>query len=202
MMAMDWVVIVVGFVPAVVLHELAHGWVANRLGDATAKEAGRLTLNPLRHVDLMGSILLPALLIVTRAPYVFGWAKPVPINIARLRNPRRDLALVALAGPIMNLLLATAGAIILKLIPSVEWRAILTVAIYINIGLAVFNLIPVPPLDGSRLVFSLLPIGAARIYAQLEGVGMLIVFALVSFGILDQIIWPVMKAISHLLGVS
>ena len=157
---------VVPLVIAIVFHEVAHGLVAKRLGDTTAEERGRLTLNPFKHVDPFGTVILPLILAISHAP-VFGWAKPVPVNYARLRHPRRDMVLVALAGPGMNLLLALLGAIILAVTLSVSSNpnSATTVLIagnalnfvLINIFLGVFNLLPVPPFDGGHVVEGLLP---------------------------------------------
>jgi Zn-dependent protease len=157
---------IVPLIIAIVFHEVAHGLVAKRLGDTTAEERGRLTLNPLKHVDPFGTVILPLLLAISHAP-VFGWAKPVPVNYARLRHPRRDMVLVALAGPGMNLLLALVGAIILAVTLALSSDAksptTLLIAgnalnfVLINIFLGVFNLLPVPPFDGGHVVEGLLP---------------------------------------------
>jgi Zn-dependent protease len=151
---------------AIVFHEVSHGLVARRLGDPTAEQAGRLTFNPIRHVDLFGTVILPLMLALSHAP-VFGWAKPVPVNYRRLRHPRRDMVLVALAGPGMNLLLAVVGAMVLAatLAVSRNPNGITTTLIagnamnfvLINLFLAVFNLLPVPPFDGGHVVEGLLP---------------------------------------------
>jgi len=161
----------VPLVIAIVFHEVAHGLVARSLGDPTASERGRLSFNPIKHVDLFGTVLLPLMLVISQAGAIFGWAKPVPVNYARLRNPRRDMVLVALAGPGMNLLLAIAGAAILaatmSLSGSAEDGATLFIVknllnfIGINIFLGVFNLLPVPPFDGGHVVEGLLPPAAA-----------------------------------------
>lgn len=192
---------------AVVLHEVAHGAVAYALGDPTAAEAGRLTLNPVRHLDPIGSVILPGLLLLTSAVlgtrgFVFGWAKPVPVDFSRLRNPRRDGILVALAGPGTNLLLATASAFGLAALPNEGGAGLEAVALVlrqslvINCVLAVFNLLPVPPLDGSRVVLSLLPLPAARAFVRLERVGMLIVLLIVlNTGILPVLVRPVLNFI-------
>lgn len=157
----------VPLVIAIVFHEVAHGLVARRLGDSTAEAKGRLSLNPIRHIDPFGTVILPMLLAISHAP-VFGWAKPVPVNYGRLRNPRRDMVLVALAGPGMNLLLALAGTALLAATIVVSGGATRTGAaafvaanalnfVLINIFLAVFNLLPVPPFDGGHVVEGLLP---------------------------------------------
>ena len=157
----------VPLVIAIVFHEVAHGLVARRLGDPTAEERGRLTFNPIKHVDPFGTVILPLLLAVSHAGAIFGWAKPVPVNYARLRRPRRDMVLVALAGPGMNLLLAVAGALALTVTISLSGGAETGTArfvalnalnfVYINIFLGVFNLLPVPPFDGGHVVQGLLP---------------------------------------------
>ena len=147
-------------IPSVVLHEVSHGYVAYRLGDPTAKEQHRLTLNPLAHIDPFGTLLLPALLIVSGLP-AFGYAKPVPVNFSRLRNPRRDSLLVALVGPFVNILLSAVGFAICELALHVTQSALmLNIGVYfglVNLTLAVFNLLPIPPLDGSAIIERLVP---------------------------------------------
>lgn len=170
---------------AITLHEAAHGFVAWRLGDDTAFNRGRVSFNPLRHIDTFGTVLLPALLILLRAPFVFGWAKPVPVNFRRLRHPRRDMILVAAAGPGANLVLATVAALLLNLVPlfpevAGQWLSDNFVnAILINLVLAVFNLFPLPPLDGGRIAVGLLPSALARPLARLERFGLLIIVGLI-----------------------
>lgn len=178
-------VIAVPAILAITLHEAAHGYAALTFGDPTAKEAGRLSLNPLRHVDPMGTLLLPGLLILTSAPFLFGWAKPVPVNFGRLRSPRADMVWVALAGPGMNIALAVLSGILMRLIPfepgltgSVINTA-LQYSIFINVILAVFNMIPLPPLDGGRVAVGLLPLPLARALARTEKYGILIVLGVV-----------------------
>ncbi|MFA6378851.1 MAG: site-2 protease family protein [Candidatus Omnitrophota bacterium] len=187
---------------SVILHEIAHGWVAYRLGDPTAKNAGRLTLNPFPHIDLLGTVLLPGILLLTHSPIVFGWAKPVPVNFALLRHPKRDMIWVGLAGPFVNIFLASALAIVMQINILPAAQPFLKMGILVNLVLAVFNLIPIPPLDGSRFVLGILPYKIARSYAQLERYGVVIVFLLLYFGVLDHVIWPVVDLLSHYLGIK
>jgi Zn-dependent protease len=189
---------------AVVFHEVAHGWVANRLGDPTAARLGRLTLNPFAHVDLFGTILVPLLLITARAPFVFGWAKPVPVNYNNLRNPKRDMMWVAVAGPVTNLLLAAGCAVLWRLLAptgaaqgqanSVDFLAPVVLmaqsGIIINVTLAVFNLLPLPPLDGGRVLVGLLPDPLSSHVARIEPFGFIILIVLLMTRTLDQIITP------------
>lgn len=189
---------------AVVIHEYAHGWVAYRLGDPTARYMGRLTLNPLAHIDPFGTILLPLFLILTRSPFIFGWAKPVPIDFLSLRHPKRDMIWVGLAGPIANILLAVLLSSILRFFPRPTnslFELMLGSAVIINLVLATFNLLPVPPLDGSRVLFGLLPKRAAFNYIALEPYGFLIIIALLYLRITDLVIWPVVNILAKILGI-
>ncbi|HEY6662657.1 MAG TPA: site-2 protease family protein [Sphingomicrobium sp.] len=178
----------VPLVIAIVFHEVAHGLVARRLGDPTAAERGRLSFNPIRHVDPFGTVILPLALAVSGAGAIFGWAKPGPVDYARLRNPRRDMILVALAGPGMNLLLATFGALLLAATVSLSGGAEDGVAklvalnalnfIYINIFLGIFNLLPVPPFDGGHVVEGLLPPPLAVQFRKIGRFSLLVFVAL------------------------
>ncbi|MCX5681227.1 MAG: site-2 protease family protein [Candidatus Omnitrophica bacterium] len=186
---------------SVILHEIAHGWVADRLGDPTAKLKGRLTLNPLVHIDLIGTILLPAVLMLTKSPIIFGWAKPVPVNFSFLRNPKRDMIWVGLAGPIVNIFLVVflSAFLHLNFLPIIA--PFLKIGIMVNLVLAIFNLIPIPPLDGSRFIMGILPHDLARVYAGLERYGIIIVFLLLYFGVLNSAIWPIVNFFARYLGV-
>jgi len=199
-MSIEVVVLITALLFAVVIHEYAHGWVANKRGDSTARLAGRLTLNPLKHIDILGTIIVPtALRLMGLMP--IGWAKPVPVNFANLNNPRRDMILVAIAGPAVNIVAAFMVSLLLRweFFVSAVFQSKLTEIIflfliyftYINLLLAVFNLMPIPPLDGSRIVLGLLPYSLAKLYSQIEPFGIIVLLVLLNLGFLrfiDKII--------------
>jgi Zn-dependent protease len=183
---------------AITLHEAAHGYAARHFGDLTAYQAGRISLNPLRHVDLVGTIIVPAvILLLSAGNFLFGWAKPVPVNFGRLRNPKKDMFWVAAAGPGVNLLMAIGWGLVLKGAVDMPHHAYSQamaemgrVGININAVLMLLNLLPLPPLDGGRIAVSLLPHRAAWRFAQLEPYGMFILLALLFTGVLETILGP------------
>ncbi len=171
---------------SVIIHELAHGSVAYSLGDPTAKYAGRLTLNPLKHLDPIGSIILPLLLFIAHSPFLFGWAKPVPVNPNNFRDKKYGEIKVSIAGPLSNIGLAILFGLVLRFVPMQFMNegmvTALGITVYINIWLAIFNLIPIPPLDGSWILFNLLPRRFEYVKVFLQSYGILILFLLILFG--------------------
>ncbi len=181
---------------SVMLHEISHGYVAEHLGDPTARQAGRLTLNPIKHVDPFGSVILPFILFAMNSPVLFGWAKPVPYNPAYLKNPKTGAGKIAMAGPLSNLIIAVVFGILFRFLPVVGYSVdspiyvFFSTIVLLNLLLAVFNLVPLPPLDGSKVLFSLLPAGETtlRLEMFLERYGMFILLFFIFFGF--QLITP------------
>jgi Zn-dependent protease len=199
---------------AITLHEAAHGYVARYFGDYTAYQAGRVSLNPLNHIDPVGTVLIPVVLLVTTAgQFVFGWAKPVPVNFGNLRDPKRDMLWVAAAGPGANLFMALCWAVALKLTFvlagndfTYPLQQMARGGVAINLGLMVLNLVPIPPLDGGRIAVSLLPHRMAHRFAMIEPYGLIIIVVLLATKVLGAVIWPVVilcrRLIYALLGLS
>jgi Zn-dependent protease len=193
----------------ITLHEVAHGWIAKYLGDKTALMMGRITLNPLKHIDPVGTILVPGMLMLLGGP-IFGWAKPVPVTWQNLRNPKRDMALVALAGPAANLAMAFFWALVARvgvmLAPTSAWTSVPMilmgkVGIILNLVLMVLNLLPLPPLDGGRIMTSVLPGPLAYRFSRIEPYGFIILIALLATGILWRVVSPPVAGLEHLLGL-
>lgn len=197
---------------AITLHEVAHGWVANKLGDSTAKMLGRLTLNPIKHIDPIGTIALPiGMLVMSMAtmgqPLAFGWAKPIPVNTRNLRKPRRDMAIVAIAGPLSNFLMAIFWIVLIpifiNIIPDENIaRGFVTMAqigLVFNLVLMVLNLLPLPPLDGGRVLAGVVPAPVANLLDRIEPYGFFILIGLLFLGVLDKIIGPIILGLYQML---
>ena len=206
---------------AIVFHECAHGWMANRLGDPTAKLMGRITLNPIPHVDIFGTILIPLFLLITNSSFMFGYAKPVPVDYRNLRDPHKDMLWIGLAGPLANIILMFISAIIWKLMIvtsgqyagytildklQVSYRitqpliGMIQYSVLINMVLAIFNLIPIPPLDGSRIVMGLLPPDLAEPYSRIEPYGFFIIIALFMTGTFTHLVGPMFTGMQRILS--
>ena len=189
---------------AITLHEYAHGWVANKLGDSTAKMLGRLTANPIKHIDPVGTILIPGLLLLTSAPFLFGYAKPIPVNTRNLKNIRKDMALIAIAGPLANLVMAFAWGFVMLFASSLSDPAIAKGiiqmgynGILINVVLMVLNLLPLPPLDGGRVLAGIVPRNIANTLDKIEPYGFFILLGLMIMGVLGAILSPFIEPITH-----
>lgn len=210
--------IVVSILPilvAITIHEVSHGFVANKLGDPTAKFSGRLTLNPLVHIDLVGTIIMPVMLfVISNGQFIFGYAKPVPINPMNFKNPRRDMAISAAAGPVTNMILAVASEILLGIVVlfdnisggaagavSVPLALMFNYSVKINIVLAVINMMPIPPLDGGRVLVGFLPHQKAVSYSKIEPYGFIIVLLLFVTGIAHEFIYPIINLFYMLIKI-
>ncbi len=206
------VLLAVPVVLAITLHEAAHGYVAKLFGDRTAEMLGRVTLNPIKHIDPIGTILVPGVLLlmakIMGGPmFLFGWAKPVPVNFGNLRNPKRDMIWVAGAGPAANFVMALAWVLIGRSASGTGWmgseglQEMAQAGIYVNLLLMALNLLPIPPLDGGRIAVGLLPLPAAQVLARVEPYGFMIILLLLAVGLLDDLMRPLMRAADLLLGV-
>lgn len=200
---MDIIITFIILIFSAIVHEVSHGLVAEKLGDDTAREAGRITLNPIPHIDPFGSILLPLLLLVAHSPIIFGAAKPVPVDFNRLRNPKSGMALVSLAGPAANFLLAILFVIPIKLgLANNISGPVLLQAILINLVLGTFNLIPIPPLDGSKILVSLAPESWMHRILSWERYGFVLVLLFLYLGLLNLILFPVIRLFSNIFGLN
>jgi Zn-dependent protease len=194
---------------AITLHEAAHGYVARHFGDMTAARAGRISLNPLRHIDPVGTILVPVMImLLSSGSMLFGWAKPVPVDFGRLRRPKQDMLWVAAAGPLSNLVMAVGWALLFKLtqwLPDTVYTLPLLkmadVGMDVNIALMLLNLLPIPPLDGGRIMVSLLPLRQAIAFSRMERFGFPLLLLLLFTGVLTSILWPLMSGMRYLLAI-
>ena len=204
---------IVALVLSVMIHEVAHGWVALRCGDPTARDAGRLSLNPVRHIDLVGTIILPMILALSGSGVMFGWAKPVPVNIGRCRNPRQAFWMTAIAGPLSNLLQALFGTALIWAMVLLSRKgggstagelmfSFLIVYVVTNLVLMTFNLVPIPPLDGSKVVAMLLPHRLAIPYLQIGGYGFILIFLLLRTRLVDHLLEGVLVGYMRLVGLA
>lgn len=206
-------IVLVVLIASLSVHEAAHAFAADRLGDPTARQLGRLSLNPVVHIDPIGTLLFPLIAFMTGVPLI-GWAKPVPVDTRHLKHPTRDFAIVAAAGPASNVVMAVLAAVLLEVLrnfatpgdiaglavlrPAIQ---LLRVFVYLNVLLAVFNMIPVPPLDGGNVLIGLLPANTARLVEQMRPYGILILYALMLTGVLSTLLGPVATYLVYLLGV-
>ena len=204
---------IVALVLSVMIHEVAHGWVALRCGDPTARDAGRLSLNPVRHIDLVGTIILPMILALSGSGVMFGWAKPVPVNIGRCRNPRQAFWMTAIAGPLSNLLQALFGTALIWAMVLLSRKgggstagelmfSFLIAYVVTNLVLMTFNLVPIPPLDGSKVVAMLLPDRLAIPYLQIGGYGFILIFLLLRTRLVDHLLEGVLVGYMRLVGLA
>src|SRR3990167_6752 len=199
---MDTIFFIVILIMSVVIHEVSHGFVAEKFGDSTARDLGRLTLNPLKHLDIFGSILLPALLIITHSPFLFGWAKPVPYNPNNLTNRKWGTFWIAIAGILANLFIAIFFGLILRFLVAgnvvvAESVFIISTIVLINLGLAIFNLIPIPPLDGSKILFSLLPASFYFVISFLEQYSLVLILIFIVF--FANYLYPILAYLYYLI---
>ena len=206
------IIYILALIVAVMTHEISHGYVALLCGDTTARDAGRLSFNPIRHVDPIGTVVLPLFLVLINAPFLFGWAKPVPVNLTRTCDPRQAMWLTAIAGPASNMIQALIGVAIYHLAIKTEFGILPDIlAVYtaiaaqayimVNIVLMTFNLIPIPPLDGSRIVAALLPGEMAIPYMRLERIGFILVIIVINMGVTDKLIFGVLNGFMRAFGI-